>query len=68
MHRETEQLSVFPAFFRVAGKRVVIVGNGDEAYAKTRLLLNTQAAITVVASGPFGVRLVSSAEMQTLAA
>ena len=52
MHRETEQLSVFPAFFRVAGKRVVIVGNGDEAYAKTRLLLNTQAAIAVVADAP----------------
>ena len=52
MHRETEQLAVFPAFFRVADKRVLVVGNGDEAYAKTRLLLNTRAQITVVADTP----------------
>ncbi|MCF3638686.1 siroheme synthase CysG [Rhizobium sp. TRM95111] len=52
MTRETEQLSVFPAFFRVADRRVVVVGNGDEAFAKTRLLLNTQAAIVVVAEAP----------------
>ncbi|MDX3929386.1 MAG: siroheme synthase CysG [Shinella sp.] len=49
MHQPDQQLSTFPAFFRVAGKRVVVVGNGDEAFAKVRLLLNTQADLTVVA-------------------
>lgn len=47
-----DQLSVFPAFFRVEGKGVVVVGNGDEALAKVRLLLNTRAAITLVADAP----------------
>ncbi len=44
------RLSVFPAFFRVAGKKVVVYGDGDEAFAKVRLLRNTQARI--VAFGP----------------
>ncbi|OJF90014.1 siroheme synthase CysG [Pararhizobium antarcticum] len=48
----TEQLTVFPAFFRVAQKCVAVFGNGDEAYAKVRLLRNTQAAITVFAENP----------------
>ncbi|MDO9418609.1 siroheme synthase CysG [Pararhizobium sp.] len=47
-----QKLSAFPAFFRVAGKRVAIFGNGDEAYAKVRLLLNTEATIRVYADGP----------------
>jgi uroporphyrin-III C-methyltransferase/precorrin-2 dehydrogenase/sirohydrochlorin ferrochelatase len=47
-----DQLSVFPAFFRVEGKDVVVVGNGDEALAKVRLLLNTRARITLVADAP----------------
>lgn len=44
------RLAVFPAFFRVAGKRVVVAGGGEEAFAKVRLLRNTEAAITVVAT------------------
>ncbi|QRM55451.1 siroheme synthase CysG [Sinorhizobium sp. BG8] len=52
MQHANEKLSVFPAFFRVAAKRVLVVGNGDEAFAKTRLLLNTEARIVVVADGP----------------
>lgn len=47
-----DQLSVFPAFFRVADKRVVVFGNGDEAYAKVRLLLNTQARLVAYADDP----------------
>ena len=45
MTSTNDQLSVFPAFFRVAGKGVVVFGGGDEAYAKVRLLTNTQAEI-----------------------
>ncbi len=48
----TEQLTVFPAFFRVAQKCVAVFGNGDEAFAKVRLLRNTQADIVVYADEP----------------
>jgi uroporphyrin-III C-methyltransferase / precorrin-2 dehydrogenase / sirohydrochlorin ferrochelatase len=47
-----DQLSVFPAFFKVEGLRVVVFGNADEAFAKTRLLANTRARIVVVADDP----------------
>ncbi|NKB53895.1 MAG: uroporphyrinogen-III C-methyltransferase [Rhizobiaceae bacterium] len=53
-------LDVFPAFFNVAGKRVVIVGGGDEAAAKLRLLGETNARLEVIASS------VSTAMRQTL--
>jgi uroporphyrin-III C-methyltransferase/precorrin-2 dehydrogenase/sirohydrochlorin ferrochelatase len=52
MPQRDDQLSVFPAFFRVEGKDAVVVGNGDEALAKVRLLLNTRARITLVADAP----------------
>ena len=42
-------LDVFPAFFNVAGHRVVIVGGGDEAAAKVRLLSETNATLEVIA-------------------
>lgn len=42
------ELDVFPAFFNVASKRVVIVGGGDEAAAKLRLLSETKAQLEVV--------------------
>ncbi|MEP0941964.1 MAG: siroheme synthase CysG [Rhizobiaceae bacterium] len=42
-------LDVFPAFFNVAAKRVVIVGGGDEAAAKLRLLSETSAKLEVIA-------------------
>lgn len=48
----SQQLAVFPAFFRVAQKRVAVFGNGDEAFAKVRLLLNTEASIVVFADAP----------------
>ncbi len=52
MPPKTEQLSVFPAFFRVEGKIAAVFGNGDEAFAKVRLLLNTQARIVAYADRP----------------
>jgi len=54
MRSVQHQLSVFPAFFRVADKVVAIFGNGEEAYAKLRLLLNTQARIVAYADAPDG--------------
>jgi len=48
----TERLSVFPAFHKVTGRPVVVAGNGAEAAAKVRLLLETDAAIRVVADRP----------------
>jgi uroporphyrin-III C-methyltransferase/precorrin-2 dehydrogenase/sirohydrochlorin ferrochelatase len=48
----SQQLSVFPAFFRVAQKSVAVFGNGDEAFAKVRLLLNTEARIVAYADRP----------------
>ncbi len=44
------KLAVFPAFHKVAGRRVVIVGGGVEAAAKIRLLSETKAQIVVFAS------------------
>jgi uroporphyrin-III C-methyltransferase/precorrin-2 dehydrogenase/sirohydrochlorin ferrochelatase len=52
MTNHSDQLSVFPAFFRVRGKVVTVFGNGDEAFAKARLLRNTQAVITAYADDP----------------
>ncbi|KAA1176835.1 uroporphyrinogen-III C-methyltransferase [Rhizobium tropici] len=52
MPPRTEQLSVFPAFFRVEGRVTAVFGNGDEAFAKVRLLMNTQAKIVVYAPAP----------------
>ncbi|MBW9117461.1 uroporphyrinogen-III C-methyltransferase [Rhizobium cauense] len=52
MPLKTDQLSVFPAFFRVEGKIAAVFGNGDEAFAKVRLLLNTQARVVAYADRP----------------
>ncbi|MEM6463082.1 MAG: siroheme synthase CysG [Pseudomonadota bacterium] len=52
MNNDSRSLSTFPAFFNVAGHKVAIFGNGEEAYAKTRLLANTAAAIIVYADAP----------------
>jgi uroporphyrin-III C-methyltransferase/precorrin-2 dehydrogenase/sirohydrochlorin ferrochelatase len=43
------KLSVFPAFHRVAGRRVVVVGGGVEAANKIRILAETNAEIVVFA-------------------
>ncbi|QRM41975.1 siroheme synthase CysG [Rhizobium sp. BG4] len=52
MPSKSEQLSVFPAFFRVEGRIAAVFGNGDEAYAKARLLLNTQARVVAYTDHP----------------
>ena len=46
------KLAVFPAFHRVAGRRVVVVGGGHEAATKIRLLAETKAEIVVYAALP----------------
>ncbi len=52
MHAAADKLTTFPAFFRVAGKTVAVFGNGDEAYAKARLLRNTEARIVAFGAEP----------------
>ncbi|WP_296070512.1 siroheme synthase CysG [uncultured Agrobacterium sp.] len=47
-----DRLSTFPAFFRVEGRQVAVFGNGDEAFAKVRLLSNTNAHIIAYADEP----------------
>jgi uroporphyrin-III C-methyltransferase/precorrin-2 dehydrogenase/sirohydrochlorin ferrochelatase len=49
---EAQRLSAFPAFFKVRDRKVAVFGNGDEAFAKVRLLLNTEARIVAYASEP----------------
>ncbi len=49
---ETENRETFPffaAFVHVAGKKVVVLGGGEVAAGKLRLLLRSQADITVIA-------------------
>ena len=45
-----QKLSAFPVFMRVEGRAVVIVGGGEEAFAKARLLAQSSALLTVVAA------------------
>ncbi|SHE67921.1 uroporphyrin-III C-methyltransferase / precorrin-2 dehydrogenase / sirohydrochlorin ferrochelatase [Litoreibacter ascidiaceicola] len=42
----------FPIFISLEGRRVVVSGGGEAALAKLRLLLKTEANLTVVASDP----------------
>lgn len=49
MSASTDKLNVFPAFIKVAEKRVLVVGGGEEAFAKVRLLANTNARIVIAA-------------------
>ncbi|MFM9857568.1 siroheme synthase CysG [Pseudoxanthobacter sp. M-2] len=48
----SHRLAVFPAFYKVAGRRVLLVGGGHEAPAKLRLLAETEAVLLVVAVDP----------------
>ncbi|MFS8046869.1 siroheme synthase CysG [Rhizobium sp. BR 314] len=52
MPPRTEQLSVFPAFFRIDGRVAAVFGDGDEAFAKARLLMNTRAKIVSYVQAP----------------
>ena len=40
----------FPIFLAVAGRRIVLSGGGDAAMAKLRLLMKTEATLTVIAA------------------
>ena len=40
----------FPIFLAVEGRRIVLSGGGDAAMAKLRLLMKTEAQLTVIAS------------------
>ncbi len=42
----------FPIFLSVAGRRIVVAGGGEAAIAKLRLLLKTEARISVFAAEP----------------
>jgi uroporphyrin-III C-methyltransferase / precorrin-2 dehydrogenase / sirohydrochlorin ferrochelatase len=46
---ENSRMRYFPIFVDLAGKRVVVVGGGEEALRKIRLLLKTTAKIQVIA-------------------
>jgi uroporphyrin-III C-methyltransferase/precorrin-2 dehydrogenase/sirohydrochlorin ferrochelatase len=50
MPESPRKLGVFPAFHKVVGRRVVVVGGGTEAANKIRLLGETQAEIVVYAT------------------
>ncbi len=49
MTKDARKLGVFPAFHKVEGRRVAVVGGGAEAAAKIRLLGETKADIVVYA-------------------
>jgi uroporphyrin-III C-methyltransferase/precorrin-2 dehydrogenase/sirohydrochlorin ferrochelatase len=50
MSDSARKLAVFPAFHKVAGRRVIVVGGGREAAAKIRLIAETRAEIGVYAA------------------
>ncbi len=43
-------MKTFPMFLKLAGRRVVIFGGGEQAAQKTRLMLKTEAEIVVVSA------------------
>lgn len=45
----TRPMRYFPVFTDLAGAEALVIGGGEQALQKTRLLLKTEAAITVVA-------------------
>jgi uroporphyrin-III C-methyltransferase / precorrin-2 dehydrogenase / sirohydrochlorin ferrochelatase len=59
----------FPIFLAVAGRRIVIAGGGETALAKLRLLLKTEARLTVIARDPAPeiIRLAADRRLQIIA-
>jgi uroporphyrin-III C-methyltransferase/precorrin-2 dehydrogenase/sirohydrochlorin ferrochelatase len=47
-------MKYFPVFLNVAQKPIALVGGGAAAVAKLRLLLKTEAEVTVYDPGPRG--------------
>jgi len=52
MSTPESRLNAFPIFMKVEGRPVVVVGNGDEALAKARLMTQSSAVLTIVAETP----------------
>jgi len=46
------KLNAFPVFMKVENRKVVIVGNGEEALAKARLMAQSSARLVIVADAP----------------
>ena len=44
------ELRTLPVSFKVEGKRIVIIGGGDEALNKVRLAVKTTASVVIIAS------------------
>jgi uroporphyrin-III C-methyltransferase/precorrin-2 dehydrogenase/sirohydrochlorin ferrochelatase len=52
MSGQAAKLNAFPVFMRVADRAVVIIGGGEEALAKARLLAQSSARLGIVAAEP----------------
>ncbi len=52
MPQTETRLNAFPAFMRVEGRSVVVVGDGAEALAKARLVAQTSASLTIISGAP----------------
>ncbi len=52
MHSPDQKLNAFPIFLKVEGRSVVVVGDGDEALAKARLMAQSSARLSIVAAEP----------------
>src|SRR5689334_18393160 len=46
------ELNTFPVSYKVGGRRIVIVGDGEEALNKARLALKTTASVVIVSPSP----------------
>jgi uroporphyrin-III C-methyltransferase/precorrin-2 dehydrogenase/sirohydrochlorin ferrochelatase len=46
------ELNTFPVSYKVSGRRIVIVGDGDEALNKARLAIKTTATVVIVSLKP----------------
>ncbi|MEO9339406.1 siroheme synthase CysG [Mesorhizobium sp. SB112] len=49
MLQQVARLKAFPVFMRVEGRGVTIIGGGDEAFAKARLMSQSEVTISVIA-------------------
>jgi uroporphyrin-III C-methyltransferase/precorrin-2 dehydrogenase/sirohydrochlorin ferrochelatase len=52
MPRPAVKLNAFPIFMRVENRPVIVVGGGEEALAKARLLAQSSAELAIVADNP----------------
>jgi len=46
------KLNTFPVSYKVEGRRIVIIGGGEEALNKARLAIKTTASVVVVSAAP----------------